>query len=475
MNIGELIGETTEYDKKEALEERKPKSWCKSVSAFANGIGGSLIFGITDCDEIVGLENAEKDAEKISEQIKVRLNPIPEFNLRFVKTEDGKKLIVLDIYAGDQTPYYYDADGTLTAYHRVGNQSVPVTPAKLKELVLKGSVSSYDLLRSRYSFDDMSFTKLRSTYKQRTGRTFDEMDYESFGIVDDQGQLTNAGALLADESPVRHSRLFCTRWNGLDKAPGIMDAVDDKEYFGGLINLLQAGTEFVSNNSKSAWRKTDTGRVEMPDYPPRAVLEGLVNALIHRNYLEIGSEVHIDMFDDRVEIYSPGGMCDGSKVQERDLMRVPSRRRNPIIADIFNRLKYMERRGSGFKKILSDYRTQPQFSEKLEPEFYSDHDSFLLILKNLNYGISKTSDKNKQQKTSDKNKRQKISEQRQTKKTLENIKKIKEFLQENGESKTNDIATLLVLSPARTRAILATMEEVEALGDRTSRTYRLKN
>ena len=124
---------------------------------------------------------------------------------------------------------------------------------------------------------------------------------------------------------------------------------------------------------------------------------------------------------------------------------------------------------------MSDYRTQPQFSEKLEPEFYSDHDSFLLILKNLNYGISKTSDKNKQQKTSDKNKRQKISEQRQTKKTLENIKKIKEFLQENGESKTNDIATLLVLSPARTRAILATMEEVEALGDRTSRTYRLKN
>ena len=242
MNISELIGETTEYDKKEALEERKPKSWCKSVSAFANGIGGSLIFGITDCDEIVGLENAEKDAEKISEQIKVRLNPIPEFNLRFVKTEDGKKLIVLDIYAGDQTPYYYDADGTLTAYHRVGNQSVPVTPAKLKELVLKGSVSSYDLLRSRYSFDDMSFTKLRSTYKQRTGRTFDEMDYESFGIVDDQGQLTNAGALLADESPVRHSRLFCTRWNGLDKAPGIMDADDDKEYFGGLINLLQAGT-----------------------------------------------------------------------------------------------------------------------------------------------------------------------------------------------------------------------------------------
>ena len=51
----------------------------------------------------------------------------------------------------------------------------------------------------------------------------------------------------------------------------------------------------------------------MPDYPDTAVLEGIVNALIHRDYLELGSEVHIDMFDDRMEIYSPGGMLDGAK------------------------------------------------------------------------------------------------------------------------------------------------------------------
>ena len=64
-----------------------------------------------------------------------------------------------------------------------------------------------------------------------------------------------------------------------------MDAKDDKEYSGGLISLLQDGTDFVNNNSKKAWKKTSDGRIEMPDYPERAVLEGLVNALIHRNYL----------------------------------------------------------------------------------------------------------------------------------------------------------------------------------------------
>ena len=98
MNIKELIGEATEYDKKLALEEKKPKSWCKSVSAFANTFGGTLIFGISDEDKVVELDDPKGDADKISETIKTRLDPIPEFKLRFHKTEDGKFLIILDIF-----------------------------------------------------------------------------------------------------------------------------------------------------------------------------------------------------------------------------------------------------------------------------------------------------------------------------------------------------------------------------------------
>lgn len=74
----------------------------------------------------------------------------------------------------------------------------------------------------------------------------------------------------------------------------------------------------------------------------------LINALAHRDYLVNGSEVHIDIYDDRMEIYSPGGMPDGSIIQDRDPLSVPSTRRNPVLADVFNRLGYMERKGSGF-------------------------------------------------------------------------------------------------------------------------------
>ena len=282
-----------------------------------------------------------------------------------------------------------DLIGEATEYDkklvRLGNESVPANPMQLRELVIRGSGQSYDSLPSRFKFEDMAFTKLRSVYKQRTGKSFEETDFESFGLIDHNGNLTNAGALLADESPVRHSRVFCTRWNGLSKASGLMDAIDDEEYSGGLVSLYQDGLSFIMRHNRKAWRKTPTHRIEYPDYPQRAVMEGLVNALIHRDYMIVGSEVHIDIFDDRLEIYSPGGMVDGSSLEGRDLRHISSQRRNPVLADVFSRLQLMERRGSGFKKILEDYDFQEHTTAALMPKFMAEHRDFLLTLYNLNY------------------------------------------------------------------------------------------
>ena len=362
-----MIGEATEYDKKLALEERKPKSWCKSVSAFANTLGGALIFGISNEDEIVGLVNPSSDAEKISEIIKNRLNPIPEFKLRFHKMEDEKVLIILDIFKGEETPYYYSADGDLEAYVRVGNESVKATPTELKRLVLRGKNTSYDSQNSTYKFEDFAYSQLRARYKKWTGNSFNEKNLVSFGIVNEDGYLTNAGALLIDDSPIRWSRLFCTRWNGLNKSGGTVDALDDAEYTGSVISLIENGEAFIKRNAKKMWKKTPNSRIEMPEYVERSYHEALVNALAHRDYLVNGSEVHIDIYDDRMEIYSPGGMPDGSLIQERDPLSVPSTRRNPVLADVFNRLGYMERKGSGFEKIISGYEFQVNYSEEKKP------------------------------------------------------------------------------------------------------------
>jgi len=387
MDLRKYIGEATEYDKKAMLEEKKPKSWCKSVSAFANGKGGVLIFGITNDDEVIGVEAPEKVAEKISEAITAKLDPIPDTTLKF-EVVDGKTLIFLEVAAGSQTPYYYVSDGARIAFVRVGNESNPASAADLRRLVLRGSNTSFDSLSTRYPLDSLAFTKLRSVYRMKTGTDLTDSDFVSFELATENNMLTNAGVLLADDSPMRHSRIFCTRWYGLDKASGIMDALDDKEFSGSLISLLQNGTEFVKNNTKKRWKKTGSGRIEMPEYPEQAVHEVIVNALIHRDYMELGSEVHIDIFDDRMEVYSPGGMFDGTIVQELDTDNVASKRRNPIIADIFSRMQFMERRGSGFKKIKADYRRAVNYRPEVEPIFKSTPTSFFVTLYNLNYNAS---------------------------------------------------------------------------------------
>lgn len=384
MEIKQLIGEATEYDKKAMLEVKKPKSWLKSVSAFANGIGGVLLFGIADDESILGIEDVKKTMEVISEQIKVKMDPTPEVVLK-AHYLDGKDIVTLEVYQGDETPYYYVGEGNYSAYVRIGNESVIASATDLKRLVLRGKNKTYDSLVTDYNFEDYSFSKLKAAYYKKTNKSMERKDFESFGIVDKSGMLTNAGALLADESPVYCSRLFCTRWNGMDKASGVIDALDDGEYSGSLILLLEEGMNFARRNLKKMWKKEADRRVEYPEYPERSIFEGLVNGLVHRDYLDMGSEVHIDIFDDRLEIYSPGGMYDGTLIQDRDIDNVPSKRRNPVVADIFSRLDYMERRGSGFKKIMQAYEVEPNYTEDKKPIFYSNATEFRVILKNLNF------------------------------------------------------------------------------------------
>ncbi len=391
MELKDLIGEATAYDKKERLEVSKPKSWLKSVSAFANGNGGTLVFGISDDERIVGLADAESNSEVISECVKTKLDPVPDIHLEF-KEIDGKKLILLHVKAGSETPYYYIGDKQRLAYIRIGNESVIADRLQLKALVLKGSGRTYDALPSPYKFTDMAFTQLRSACYKRLHRSFEDSEFTSWGIIDENGALTNAGALLADDSPVRQSRIFCTRWNGLTMTSGLGEALDDAELEGSVIGQLQDAVAFIRNNSHKRWWKESDHREELPDYPERAVTEVLCNAIIHRDYQELGSEIHIDIYDDRMEVYSPGGMIDGRLIQQLNPLSVPSKRRNPLLADFFSRLDLMERRGSGMKKILGEYSRFESLKEYHAPEFTSNASEFHVTLWNLNYGTDVVKD-----------------------------------------------------------------------------------
>ncbi len=152
---------------------------------------------------------------------------------------------------------------------------------------------------------------------------------------------------------------------------------------GGLVTLLEDTMSFIRRNNRTLWYKEPMQRIEIPQYMERCVMEVVVNALAHRDYLIQGSEVHVDMYDDRMVIYSPGSMPEGRLIQTMNLEDIPSVRRNPVIADIFAQLGYMERKGSGMGKIIKPIKALPYFEEKMLPTFFSDRAQFTVTFPNM--------------------------------------------------------------------------------------------
>ena len=355
------------------------------ICGYANAKGGTLYIGIEDgTKRVVGVRKANKLMEDIPNSIRNTMGIVADVVLL---RKEGKDVIRIKVPACSFPVSYRGG-----YFYRTGAVKMQMVGNALTDFILRKTNSSWDACKSpsgKY-VGDCRFTVLVSHYLDQTGHRFEDSYFKSFGLADDEGCLTNAGTLFADDSPVYQNRMFCTRWNGLDKGAGVMDSIDDKEYSGSALSLFEYGKNFVKSNSRKMWHKLPSRRVEFPEYPERAVEEAIANALIHRDYTNYGSEVHIDIYDDRLEVVSPGGMFDGGlPIQERGNLRdVGSSRRNPLVADIFGRLEFAERRGSGIGKMLDAYSLPLANLRNLKPTFVSDT-SFRVILPNLTYGLTK--------------------------------------------------------------------------------------
>lgn len=357
------------------LEEKKPKSWLKSVSAFANGIGGSLFFGIDNDGEIKGLADVQSVCETISSKIRDYMDPLPDVEMLPLEI-DGKEILQVMVSAGNYTPYYYVGDGQRVAFIRVGDESLPATAEQMVRLVLKGSNKTYDSLFTDYKAEDNTFVILANTFKKRTEQEWNKKFLVSFGLVTSNGVLTNAGALFADDCPLWQSRLYCTRWDGKNKS----DAINDAEFTGNILLLLREAMNFVKSNTKKGWEKMPNGRKNKPEYAERAVLEAMVNHFIHRDYTVMGGEVHLDIYEDRLTVTSPGGMYNGMLIQNLDIDDVSSERRNPILANVMAQLNYMEKRGSGLTRICNETKALEGYTDELKPMFKSTPTQFQTII-----------------------------------------------------------------------------------------------
>ena len=171
MELKTLIAECTVYDFKLMLEEKKPKSWLKSVSAFANGLGGSLFFGIDNDGLVKGLDDVQHVCETISCKIRDYMDPLPEVEM-IPHSVNGLNILQLKVCAGHYTPYYYVGDGQRVAFVRIGDESIPATDEEMKRLVLKGTNRSYDSLKSNTLAEKSTFVILANAFEERIGKEF---------------------------------------------------------------------------------------------------------------------------------------------------------------------------------------------------------------------------------------------------------------------------------------------------------------
>ncbi len=168
---------------------------------------GSLFFGLDNDGAVCGLDDIQDVTEKIGSAIKDKMDPLPE--VEAIPHKDGDlKVLELKVHAGKYTPYYYVGDGQRVAFVRVADESNPATAEQMVRLVLKGSNKTYDSLQTDVTLADSSFSILANAFKQRVQQPWNKKYLQSFGLVTEEGLLTNAGMLFSDDCALMREEKF---------------------------------------------------------------------------------------------------------------------------------------------------------------------------------------------------------------------------------------------------------------------------
>ncbi len=358
-----------ESDKKE-LKEIVNNTFLKTVSAFANFNSGQIIFGIADDGKVIGIDNPQKACLDIENKINDTIKPKPDYYMNINKNTN---VITLTVEEGIFKPYLYKGK----AYRRRGTSTVEVDQIELKRLVLYGNNLYFEELPIDYL--DLTFDYLLSTLIKKLNVTGPSIDLlKTLGLLRTDGKYNNAALLLADQN----------NFPGIDIikfGPSINDIVERKTLDGiSILEQLDRAEEMFKRYYR--FEKID-GMVRMERYliPFEAFRETIVNALVHRTW-DINSNIRIAMHDDKIEIYSPGGLPPGLN-EEEYLNGFVSYLRNPIIANVFFRLGIIEKFGTGIKRIKESYR---EIIHK--PIFTVNENSIVTVLPSVTKLMSLTTD-----------------------------------------------------------------------------------
>ena len=340
------------------FKETITNTFLKTVSAFSNYDGGSILFGIDDNGNVKGLPDIKQACLDIENKINDSISPQPNYTL---EVQNNNQTIKLTVKSGIQKPYLYKSK----AYKRNDTATIEVDTLEFSRLILEGKNIRFEELPCKDQ--ELSFEILYSKLKESVQiETFNRDTLKTLNLYDNVNGYNNAGGLLADRNHF----------------PGI-----DMVKFGESISIIQKRVTFENISILDVYEKAiavfrdyyeyevlqEADRKKVEKIPEAAFREAIANSLIHRVW-DVESQIRVLMFDDRIEVVSPGGLPSGITVNEY-LAGKLSALRNRNLANVFYRLGFVEIFGTGIIRIKQLYE-----ESLAKPEFEVSENAIKVVL-----------------------------------------------------------------------------------------------
>lgn len=324
------------------FKESFTKTFLKTVSAFANYGTGRILFGVSDGGDPIGLADPVAMVLQIENTINDTIDPVPRYSIDVNAADDT---VCLTVFEGEAKPYLY----AKKAYRRADSATVEVDRIEFGRLVLAGQNLTFDGALS--SQEDLSFSLLSQRFMEHLGLTgFDDNALKTLGLKRADGCYTNAAEIFADRNGLA----------GVDivKFGESINELQERRTVAGQSVLSQYDAALEMYERYCVYEEVAlAARKRVEKVPFEAYREAVANALVHRTW-DVDANVTISIHDDSIVMVSPGGLPSG--VSEAEYLgggiSIP---RNPIVANIFFRLGYIEQLGTGIARINEAYSGLP--------------------------------------------------------------------------------------------------------------------
>lgn len=330
----------------------------KSLTSFINTAGGDLVVGIDDNKKILGIEDAQQQSISIQNTLVELIKPIAPISVQVIAYR-GKNVILISVWEGAKKPYQYKG----TIYNRVGKATKVTSPEKLTSLILQRKQADFHWERMPVlgaELTDLDTAEIKQTIKfyREYRKEVKVEDVEDFliqvGLLQN-GNITNACIVLFGKNPIRfipQSRIRLTLYPS--KVSG-NQFIDDKMFEGNVFKNISAIFEYLDIVYGKNLIVKELLRTDKSNYPVLALREGILNAIVHRDYNSVKSFLQISIYSDRTEIRNYGALPDGITIADLRTEHI-SILRNPDIAQMCFYRKYIEMLGTGTQRMIRDSR-----------------------------------------------------------------------------------------------------------------------